>query len=61
MKVRPRNGRWTIYPQPITTEPMKELYMRRVASGYVGGPQWKDVDRVSYLYVKVVQKKVTYT
>ena len=54
MEVRPRNGRWTIYPQPITTEPMTDLYMRRVASGFVGGPEWKNVDRVSYLYVKAI-------
>ena len=54
MEVRPRNGRWTIYPQPITTEPMTDLYMRRVASGNFGGPEWKNVDRVSFLYIKAI-------
>ncbi|CAI9261779.1 unnamed protein product [Lactuca saligna] len=44
-EINPSTARWTIInPQGTTLEVEKDLYLRRIAAGKVGGPHWKDID-----------------
>ncbi|CAI9299533.1 unnamed protein product [Lactuca saligna] len=48
MERRPTNTRWTIFPQELNLQNGKTYFLRNIANGVGGHPEWKDVDMVLF-------------